>query len=139
VANLAQLIPEDEREPETRRWGWKHVMEQLLYRYARLLLLLYPVVILTSGRYEREINRGVRPPLRLIAAQDRPASCPMVLCISDILNNAEGNPEIEVTDGWYVMRAQVDGPLARAVRKRKLCVGRKIAVVGCSVGTFCRL
>jgi breast cancer 2 susceptibility protein len=38
VANLTQLIPEDEREAETRRWGWKHVMEQLLYRYARHLL-----------------------------------------------------------------------------------------------------
>jgi breast cancer 2 susceptibility protein len=40
---------------------------------------------------------------------------------------------LEVTDGWYRMRAQVDGPLARAVRRGAVRIGRKIGVVGAKV------
>jgi hypothetical protein len=94
-------------------------------------------------RYERELQGGIRPPLRLIAAQDVPASCPMVLCISGITWSEEGltddgmpivpHPELEVTDGWYRLRAQVDKPLARATRRGVLRIGRKIRVVGARV------
>jgi breast cancer 2 susceptibility protein len=96
-------------------------------------------------RYERELNRGVRPPLRLIANQDSPASSPMVLCVSKV-TWIEGGvaddgtilppfPELEVTDGWYRLRAKVDEPLARAIRRKVIRVGRKIAVVGARVCT----
>ena len=43
--------------------------------------------------------------------------------------------EIEVSDGWYRLRAQVDGPLARAVIKGILKPGRKIAVSCARVST----
>lgn len=95
------------------------------------------------GRYERELNGGSRPPLRNICTQDAPATSPMVLCVSNITWSAGGitddgvpikpHPELEVTDGWYRLRAQVDESLARAVRKRVLRVGRKIGVAGARV------
>ena len=67
----------------------------------------------------------------------------MVLCISNIIwptDNAHENgrpvdlhPELEVTDGWYRLRAQIDAPLARATRKGLIKIGRKIAVAGSKV------
>ena len=98
-------------------------------------------------RYERELQEGIRPPLRLIATQDAPASYPMVLCISGItwsdagLTDSGGtiasHPELEVTDGWYRLRAQVDAPLARAIRRGIIRIGRKIAVAGARVRFLC--
>ncbi|KAJ7651639.1 hypothetical protein DFH06DRAFT_1094705 [Mycena polygramma] len=122
LAGMVGLEPERENDPQTKRWCWAEVIRQLLYRY------------------ERELNRGVRPPLRCVAAQDAPASCPMVLCVSNITWSEAGvtddglpippHPELEVTDGWYRLRAQVDAPLARAVRRGVICIGRKIGTVG---------
>ena len=67
----------------------------------------------------------------------------MVLCISDIIwpvaSGSEEDtapqtyPSLEVTDGWYRIRAQIDAPLARGVRKGKIKIGRKIAVAGAKV------
>ncbi|KAF7972587.1 hypothetical protein HWV62_17384, partial [Athelia sp. TMB] len=37
-------------------------------------------------------------------------------------------PELEVTDGWYRLKARVDESLARAARRGVLKVGRKIAI-----------
>ncbi|KAF9015700.1 hypothetical protein BDQ17DRAFT_1341502 [Cyathus striatus] len=122
LAGLAAFEPQRERDPETKRWCWQEVIRQLVYRY------------------ERELNRGKRPPLRLVVTQDSPASLPMVLCISDIKwfpkttdeqgRTVESYPELEVTDGWYRLRAQIDASLVRAVRSGKLRRGRKIGVVG---------
>jgi breast cancer 2 susceptibility protein len=79
----------------------------------------------------------------LIAAQDSPASLPMVLCVSNIIWTPGGIdehgipdepiPDVEVTDGWYRMRLEVDEPLLRALRKKRITVGRKLAVVGARV------
>ncbi|KAG7452267.1 uncharacterized protein BT62DRAFT_990538 [Guyanagaster necrorhizus] len=122
LAGMTCLEPEKEWDEKERRWCWEEVYRQMLYRY------------------EREINQGIRPSLRLIATQDAPSTSPMVLCVSEIkwtenilLENGEmyhGCPELELTDGWYKIRAQVDAPLTRAIRKGTLAIGRKIAVVG---------
>ena len=95
-------------------------------------------------RYERELNNGSRPALRLISTEDAPAACPMVLCVSSIISwspadvDPQGrpidpHPELEVTDGWYRLRARVDPPLARAVRRGLIRVGTKLAVSGAMV------
>lgn len=67
----------------------------------------------------------------------------MVLCISNIFWSESGVtsdglaiaacPELEVTDGWYKLRATVDPPLARAIERGAIRVGRKIAVAGAKV------
>jgi len=95
-----------------------------------------------SARYERDLNGSSRPPLRLIVTRDASVESPMVLCISHIIwptdtaengRSANLHPELEVTDGWYRIRAQIDAPLARATRKGLIKIGRKIAVAGSKV------
>ncbi|KAI0072234.1 hypothetical protein K474DRAFT_1651388 [Panus rudis PR-1116 ss-1] len=123
LAGMVALEPERESDPQTKRWCWPEVIRQLKYRY------------------NRELNGGHRPALRLITTQDAPASSPMVLCISNILWPAEDDdgessdsiPHLEVTDGWYRLRAEVDAPMARAIRRGIITVGRKIGVAGCRI------
>ena len=67
----------------------------------------------------------------------------MVLCVSNLTWSEGGatedgspmssHPELELTDGWYRLRAQVDQPLARAIRKGVIRVGRKIAIAAARV------
>jgi|SRR6266850_4053120 len=93
--------------------------------------------------YEKELNCGARPALRLIAAQDVAAGLHMILCVSDIVWSGSGvgddglplvpHPTLELTDGWYCLRAHVDEVLARAARRGVVRVGRKISVSGASV------
>ncbi|KAJ4485082.1 hypothetical protein C8J55DRAFT_36045 [Lentinula edodes] len=134
LAGMVALEPEREtRIPtfsgaaEGPRWCWNEIWRQLLYRY------------------EREINLGIRAPFHLITTQDHPATAPMVLCVSNIIwpeasSSLEGqqrNPQplVEVTDGWYLLRAQIDLSMTNALKKGKLRVGRKIAVVGSRLET----
>lgn len=154
LAGMVCLDPEKETNGQGReqgkRWCWGEVMRQLLYRLG--VCLLHPLDItdiwlIGFSRYERELNSGVRPPLRKICARDAPSSSPMVLCVSNITwsepSSIDDNglptlpcPELELTDGWYRLRAQVDESLARAVRKGILRVGRKIGVAGARVCCF---
>lgn len=62
----------------------------------------------------------------------------MILCVSKVIwtedrrgpdGSVEDAPELEVTDGWYRLRAEVDAPLTRAIRKGAIRVGRKIGIV----------
>lgn len=66
----------------------------------------------------------------------------MVLCVSKVIwtegqrnsgGTAESVPELEITDGWYKLRAEVDAPLVRAIRRGVIRVGRKIGVVDAKV------
>ena len=65
----------------------------------------------------------------------------MVLCVFEINwpsgGDSEENtacPEFVLTDGWYKIRAKTDQPLARAARKGKIRVGRKLGIIGARVG-----
>ncbi|KAF8527565.1 hypothetical protein BU17DRAFT_39718 [Hysterangium stoloniferum] len=111
-------------EPEkiAKKWSWDEVMRQL------------------HMRYQRELAGSSRPALRLITTQDAPPSGPIVLCISNIFwtdehiddagQSVPAHPELEITDGWYRLRAKVDESLARAARNKVLRTGRKIACSG---------
>ncbi|KAI0828884.1 hypothetical protein BC628DRAFT_1408952 [Trametes gibbosa] len=124
LAGLVCLEPQREQDAKTKRWCWPEVIRQLLYRY------------------ERELLGGARPALRLVSTEDAPVACPMILCVSNIVvrgspvkANQHGipldpHPELEVTDGWYRLRATVDMPLARAIRRGRVCIGTKLAVSG---------
>ncbi|KAJ4002292.1 hypothetical protein F5050DRAFT_1559157, partial [Lentinula boryana] len=133
LAGMVVLEPERETGAPTfggavegPRWCWNEVWRQLLYRY------------------EREMNLGIRTPFHLITTQDHPATAPMVLCISDIIwpeastssgQRPDARPQLEVTDGWYRLKAQIDHSMINAIKRGKLRVGRKIAVVGCKLET----
>ncbi|KAI9570309.1 hypothetical protein HD554DRAFT_2170473 [Boletus coccyginus] len=125
LAGMVILDPMSESDPLRKRWCWKEVIHSAV-QYAT--------------RYERDLNSSSRPPLRLVTTRDASAESPMVLCISDIIWSPGGPeedtaavqtyPELEVTDGWYRLRAHIDAPLARGARKGKIKIGRKIAVAG---------
>ncbi|SCZ93209.1 BZ3500_MvSof-1268-A1-R1_Chr6-2g08531 [Microbotryum saponariae] len=96
-------------------------------------------------RYEREINQAQRSCIKRIQERDSSSSLPMVLCVSKI---RYGDPNsfgdeveeshtgrmdvagLELTDGWYRIRANVDATLKSAVEREKVKVGSKIAVSG---------
>ncbi|KAH8110699.1 hypothetical protein DFH11DRAFT_1802190 [Phellopilus nigrolimitatus] len=123
LAALACLEPEREAT-HARRWCWGSVLAQL------------------EARYDKEIGRGARPALRLIAAQDAPPGAPLVLVVSQVVSAEperigsngrvveEASAELEVSDGWYRLRAVLDPPLVRAVLRGVVKVGCKIAIAG---------
>ncbi|GAA6054204.1 hypothetical protein JCM3770_001390 [Rhodotorula araucariae] len=102
-------------------WTFERMMEQLRYRY------------------EREINRAERSAIKRIQEHDSPASLPMVLCVSQI---RWGDPPevadngtlvivgLELTDGWYRIRTNVDQTLKSACERGKIVVGSKLAAMG---------
>ena len=143
LAGMAAFDPESETDVDRRRWSWAETMRQLQYRYASPSILYYVNRALAHS-YEKELNRGARPALRLITAQDVSAGFHMILCVSGIVWSESGigndglplvpHPTLELTDGWYRLRTRVDEVLARAARRGVIRVGRKIAVSGASVG-----
>jgi hypothetical protein len=54
--------------------------------------------------------------------------------VSNVQIENGGEVGIELTDGWYRIRATTDKALTRAAKKGKLAAGRKIAVAGARVG-----
>ena len=87
-------------------------------------------VCLCARRYEWEHNRNRRSILKRIIAGDASAGHAMVLRISSVcdpgeaLGTAAAAPRLEVTDGWYSVRAAVDPPLAAIVRQGRLRPGK---------------
>ena len=89
-------------------------------------------------KYEREINRAERPHVRRILEKDENPGAPAVYVVSAIrsmttasgIGNVPTMSEIEISDGWYSVRARLDAKLTRAVREGRLRVGYKIFVVG---------
>ncbi|CCO29828.1 Breast cancer type 2 susceptibility protein homolog AltName: Full=Fanconi anemia group D1 protein homolog [Rhizoctonia solani AG-1 IB] len=108
LSGLARSGAPDAKE----KWKWEEAMRQMLYRY------------------EREINRAERPAIRRIQEHDASPSQPIVLCVSNVQIENGGEVGIELTDGWYRIRATTDKALTRAAKKGKLAAGRKIAVAG---------
>lgn len=64
----------------------------------------------------------------------------MVLCVLDVRTVNAGSDgssgksaSLELTDGWYKIVAKIDPPLARAVSKKKIRRGIKLAIQGAKV------
>ncbi|KAK0549094.1 hypothetical protein OC846_004205 [Tilletia horrida] len=116
-------------------WSWSEVMRQLRYRY------------------EREVNHAARSALKRIQEHDASSSGPMVLVVRGIMDGAPhwtqaiddgsnlndaargGSGEsapytLELSDGWYRVRASVDKTLGRAIARGRLKQGHKLAIRG---------
>lgn len=132
LANMAVLWPETQAE----RWSYQEVLKQLLYRY---VMGCYKLQCLPRCvRYEREINRCQRPAIRLIQERDASPNSAMILCVFEISWPDESRaekaaPMLVLTDGWYKIRAQTDVALVRAIKKRRICVGSKLEIIGARV------
>ncbi|KAK9866744.1 hypothetical protein WJX84_001260 [Apatococcus fuscideae] len=107
----------------------------------RLSQLLTADVVLDELklRYEREVNQGQSPWLKRVLEQDVPASHAMVLRVARILlpppdqqSAAQGpqKPQLQLTDGWYGVRANLDAPLTGLVQSGHISVGCKLRICG---------
>lgn len=113
--------------PFAYTWCWNSVLLQL------------------EKHYDYELRDGHRPALRRITTGDSPAGAPLVLVVTKVLwvddvrkplrerVLGEVAGEIEVSDGWYRLKAAVDAPIAWAIKRGLIKPGRKLALSGASV------
>eukprot|EP00466_Bigelowiella_natans_P007478 jgi/Bigna1/143712/aug1.80_g18420 len=78
-------------------------------------------------RYQREVLEAERPAIKKILEGDASAAGHMVLCVASI---PESGNDIELTDGWYSLKAQLDNELKILLRKGKIFVGLKLHICG---------
>ncbi|KAG1466856.1 hypothetical protein G6F46_002873 [Rhizopus delemar] len=100
-------------------WKPETILHQLLYRY------------------EREINQGHRPALKMILDQDDIAAKHMILVISNITEintslfyNTSSKYRLQLTDGWYQIPACIDLRMEHAITRNRLRIGYKLSISG---------
>ncbi|KAK1441178.1 hypothetical protein QVD17_07018 [Tagetes erecta] len=126
------------------RWiVWKLACYERCYpaKFFGKLLTASNVLEELKYRYEREVNNGHRSALKRILEGDAPPSSPLVLCIASIqlkcnaqsdteTTNATESSSIELTDGWYSVKALLDELLLKQLVSGKLFVGQKLRICG---------
>ncbi|KFP76130.1 Breast cancer type 2 susceptibility protein, partial [Apaloderma vittatum] len=131
------------------RWiVWKLAAMEVSFphEFANRCLTPEMVLLQLKYRYDLEVDKSQRSAIKKITERDDAAGKTLVLCISRIISlntalspsSSNKNVEIkkaaaaivEVTDGWYGIRALLDPPLQAFLRRRRLAVGQKIIVHG---------
>uniref|UniRef100_A0A8C8RSB0 Tower domain-containing protein n=1 Tax=Pelusios castaneus TaxID=367368 RepID=A0A8C8RSB0_9SAUR len=131
------------------RWiVWKLAAMEVSFpqEFANRCLTPERVLFQLKYRYDLEIDKSQRSAIKKILERDDTAAKTLVLCVSKIIslsanisdtcsnkNTVESKKEvamIEVTDGWYGIRAVLDPPLQALLHRRRLTVGQKIIVHG---------
>ncbi|CAG2253075.1 BRCA2 [Mytilus edulis] len=87
------------------------------------------VMLQMKYRYDREIDKCQRSAIMKICERDDTPCKRMVLCVSDIIMNVK-EPKISLTDGWYGIKARVDGPLSNLINKGCIQIGHKLCISG---------
>lgn len=83
-------------------------------------------------RYEREMRYKHKSAIKRIQEHLTSSMRCMVLCVRQIRTYEEdgrGMLFLELTDGWYCIRAELDTPLREAVERGALRVGHKLAIM----------
>ncbi|XP_042541601.1 breast cancer type 2 susceptibility protein [Dipodomys spectabilis] len=101
------------------------------------------VLLQLKYRYDMEIDRSKRSAIKKIMERDDTPAKTLVLCVSDIIsstsetcsNKTDGADTknvamLELTDGWYSVKAQLDPPLLALLKNGRLAVGHKIITHG---------
>ncbi|NXE08236.1 BRCA2 protein, partial [Lophotis ruficrista] len=130
------------------RWiVWKLAAMEVSFphEFANRCLTPETVLLQLKYRYDLEVDKSKRSAIKKIMERDDAAGKTLVLCISKIISlntvvspsssnkNVESKKAaaiIEVTDGWYGIRALLDPPLKAFLHRRRLTVGQKIIVHG---------
>ncbi|NWR01437.1 BRCA2 protein, partial [Paradoxornis webbianus] len=130
------------------RWiVWKLAAMEVSFphEFANRCLTPEMVLLQLKYRYDLEVDKSKRSAIKKIMERDDAAGKTLVLCISKIISlntvvspsssnkNVESKKAaalIEVTDGWYGIRALLDPPLKAFLDRRRLTVGQKIIVHG---------
>ncbi|XP_029849611.2 uncharacterized protein LOC8027232 isoform X1 [Ixodes scapularis] len=90
------------------------------------------VMLQMKYRYDVEIDHSTRSALRKILERDDIASGTLILCVSGI-SREENALRVEVTDGWYGLRAEFDEPLSKLVFENRIFVGQKLITSGADI------
>ncbi|XP_036084327.1 breast cancer type 2 susceptibility protein isoform X3 [Rousettus aegyptiacus] len=109
------------------------------------------VLLQLKHRYDIEIDGSRRSAIKKILERDDTAAKTLVLCVSEVIPSgahlsdahgkktsgaaassaaASGAAIVELTDGWYAVRAQLDPPLSALLRTGRLGVGQKVVTHG---------
>ncbi|NXK12353.1 BRCA2 protein, partial [Herpetotheres cachinnans] len=130
------------------RWiVWKLAAMEVSFphEFANRCLTPETVLLQLKYRYDLEVDKSKRSAIKKITERDDAAGKTLILCISKIISlntvvspsssnkNVESKKAaaiIEVTDGWYGIRALLDPPLKAFLHRRRLTVGQKIIVHG---------
>ncbi|NXN80350.1 BRCA2 protein, partial [Bombycilla garrulus] len=130
------------------RWiVWKLAAMEVSFphEFANRCLTPEMVLLQLKYRYDLEVDKSKRSAIKKIVERDDAVGKTLVLCISKIISlntvvspsSSNKNMEskkaaalIEVTDGWYAIRALLDPPLKAFLDRRRLTVGQKIIVHG---------
>ncbi|NXK60585.1 BRCA2 protein, partial [Sylvietta virens] len=130
------------------RWiVWKLAAMEVSFphEFANRCLTPEMVLLQLKYRYDLEVDKSKRSAIKKIMERDDAAGKTVVLCVSKIISlntvvspsSSNKNMEskkaaalIEVTDGWYGIRALLDPPLKAFLDRRRLTVGQKIIVHG---------
>lgn len=125
------------------KWTYWEVLRQLKYRYVSPERLCEGVQLNLPYSYEREVNLAQRSAIKRMQEQDSPASLPMVLCVASITplrieqaqhaQTPSHSSILELTDGWYRIKASADIALQRAIEAGRLRSGYKLAIAGARV------
>ncbi|NXR26856.1 BRCA2 protein, partial [Cinclus mexicanus] len=141
------LITEDWVYNHYRWIVWKLAAMEVSFphEFANRCLTPEMVLLQLKYRYDLEVDKSKRSAIKKIMERDDAAGKTLVLCISKIISlntvvsprSSNKNMEskkaaalIEVTDGWYGIRALLDPPLKAFLDRRRLTVGQKIIVHG---------
>ncbi|NXA51689.1 BRCA2 protein, partial [Nothocercus julius] len=130
------------------RWiVWKLAAMEVSFphEFANRCLTPETVLLQLKYRYDLEVDNSKRSAIKKIMEKDDTAGKTLILCISKIVSlNTIVSPSsnskcveskkegaiIEVTDGWYGIRALLDPPLKAFLHRRQLTVGQKVIVHG---------
>uniref|UniRef100_A0A2K6F2Q1 BRCA2 DNA repair associated n=1 Tax=Propithecus coquereli TaxID=379532 RepID=A0A2K6F2Q1_PROCO len=131
------------------RWIiWKLAAMEFAFpkEFANRCLSPERVLLQLKYRYDLEIDRSRRSAIKKIMERDDTAAKTLVLCVSDIISLSKNISEtsssktnnvdtkkvaiIELTDGWYAVKAMLDPPLSALLKNGRLTVGQKIIIHG---------
>nr|XP_016848099.1 PREDICTED: breast cancer type 2 susceptibility protein isoform X1 [Anolis carolinensis] len=128
---------------------WKLAAMEVAFpqEFASKCLTPERVLLQLKYRYDVEVDKSCRSAIKRITERDDVAAKTLVLCISRIISlssnvscisgnkstteeNKKDVAVVEVTDGWYGIKAVLDPSLQSLLHKQKLTVGQKIVVHG---------
>ncbi|KAG8452810.1 hypothetical protein GDO86_004557 [Hymenochirus boettgeri] len=132
------------------RWiVWKLSAMEVMFPmiFANRCLTPEQMLLQLKYRYDVEIDKSQRSAIRKIMERDDSPAKTLVLCISKIVSQSAALPNsssdknepgnckqssavIELTDGWYGIKALLDPALTALLHRGRLFIGQKIVVNG---------